>query len=110
MKRCSVSAQRSPTPDVVPIQWRPPKARVVQVTRTDEGYTARVLFNHPVTFVYEALRRAAADTGGEIGASENEGRDAELEIERTGERTEIRLSALRACPQYSQATIVQEPT
>ena len=70
-----------------------------------EGFKARLLYDKPVTEVYDAIKSAVVAAGYEVSREENEGRDAELFLERDGQPTEVRLTALRACPQYASASI-----
>jgi hypothetical protein len=105
VSRCQASSARSSSPEVVPAEFRPAHARVVSAERRDNGFEARLLYDRSVTQVYDAVKSAATAAGYEVSREENEGRDAELFLERDGQPTEVRLAALRACPQYASATV-----
>jgi hypothetical protein len=105
VKRCQISKQRSPSPDVVPNEFKPARTRVISASKTSGGFQARLLYDHSVTTVFAAVRRAATAAGYEVVREENEGRDAELFLQRNGTPAEVRLTAVRACPQYATATV-----
>jgi hypothetical protein len=101
VRRCEISAQRSPAPDLVPSEFKPTHTRVVSAGRATRGFKAHLLYDRSVTEVYAAIKRAVTAAGYAVVREENEGRDAELFLERDGLPTEVRLRAVRACPQYA---------
>jgi hypothetical protein len=105
VKRCQVSTERSTSPDVVPGEFKPSRTRVISAARTADGFAARLLYDHSVTDVYAAIKQAVQAAGYEVVREENEGRDAELFLTRNGTPSEVRLSAIRACPQYATASV-----
>jgi hypothetical protein len=105
VRQCRLSGARSAAPDLVPVELRPAHTRVVSAERTADGYRASLLFDRPFAEVYGVLRRQAAAAGHQVLKGEREAAEAELFLERDGQRTEMRLSPLRYCPQYSQASV-----
>jgi hypothetical protein len=103
--RCGLATERSATPDVVPAEFKPMHTRVVAAGRTADGFTGALIYDRSVTAAYKALRQSVVAAGYTISRSENEGRDAELFLQRGGKPTEVRLTSARACANASQATV-----
>jgi hypothetical protein len=103
--RCQTAKQRSPSPEIVPAEFKPTHTRVVAATRTSDGFTATLLYDRSVSQVFRAVRSAAQAAGYQVQREENEGRDAELFLQRNGTPSEVRLTAVSACPQYATATV-----
>jgi hypothetical protein len=110
VRRCSVGKLRAAEPDIVPAVFRPAKTRVMSAQRTDNnGYTATLLYDKSPNQVYGLLRQQAPNSGYAIIDGESEGFEAELAVQNSSSRTELRISALRDCPQYSQARVTSQP-
>src|SRR4051812_2673336 len=105
VKRCGLSPLRSPTPDAVPAEFKPEHTRVVVVKKTGEGFTATLIYDQSVSEAYKTLQQQLTAAGYAVRRQENEGRDAELFLERDGRPAEVRLSTARACANASQAVV-----
>jgi hypothetical protein len=105
VSRCHLSPLRSPTPDVVPAEFKPEHTRVIAAQKSDSGFTATLYYDRSVTDAYKSLRQSVAAAGYVLSRSENEGRDAELFLERDGKPTEVRLSTARDCANASRAVV-----
>jgi hypothetical protein len=106
VERCQIATARSTSPDIVPNEFKPSHTRVISAGRTADGFGGRLLYDHSVTEAYTAVARAVTAAGYEIVRQENEGRDAELFLQRNGKPFEVRLRAVRACPQYATAQVI----
>jgi len=107
-RRCSVGKLRAENPDIVPAALRPPKTRVMTAQQASDGYTATLLYDKSVNQIYALLRDQVQSAGYSVVDGESEGFEAELAIQNSSGRTELRISALRDCPQYSRATVRTE--
>jgi hypothetical protein len=103
--RCQTATERSLSPEVVPAEFKPTHARVVAAKRTSNGFTAQLLYDRSVTQVFRAIKSATQAAGYQVQREENEGRDAELFLQHNGTPSEVRLTAVSACPQYATATV-----
>src|SRR3954471_7932835 len=103
--KCQLARARATDPDLVPAEFKPAKTRVVAVQKTQDGFTAALIYDRSVTDAYNALKQALTAAGYTVQRSENEGRDAELFLERDGQPAEVRLSTARACSDATQATV-----
>jgi hypothetical protein len=103
--KCQLARARAAKPELVPAEFKPAKTRVVAAQKTADGFTAALIYDKSVTEAYNALKQSLTAAGYKVARSENEGRDAELFLERDGKPTEVRLSTARACANASQATV-----
>lgn len=103
--KCQLAKARASDPDLVPAEFKPAKTRVVAVQKTADGFTASLIYDKSVTEAFNALKASLTAAGYTLSRSENEGRDAELFLERDGKPTEVRLSTARACSDASQASV-----
>jgi Tfp pilus assembly protein FimT len=103
--KCQLARARAADPDLVPAEFKPAKTRVVAAQKTQDGFTAALIYDKSVTEAYTALKQALTAAGYTVQRSENEGRDAELFLERDGRPAEVRLSTARACSGASQAQV-----
>ena len=103
--KCELAQARAANPDLVPAEFKPAKTRVVAAQKTADGFTAALIYDKSVTEAYNALKQSLTAAGYSVTRSENEGRDAELFLERDGKPTEVRLSTARACDTASQASV-----
>ena len=108
VRRCSVGKLRAENPDIVPGVLRPAKTRVMTAQEAAGGYTATLLYDKSVNQIYALLRDQVQNAGYSVVDGESEGFEAELAIQNSSGRTELRISALRDCPQYSRATVRTE--
>src|SRR3954447_9517115 len=105
VERCQLAKARAAKPELVPAEFKPAKTRVVAAAKTAGGFTAALIYDRSVTEAYDALRSSLVAAGYTVQRSENEGRDAELVLERDGRPAEVRLTAARGCAKASQAQI-----
>jgi len=103
--RCGLAKDRAATPELVPAAFKPAHTRVVAAQKTADGFSAALIYDRSVTEAYAALQASLTAAGYTVSRSENEGRDAELFLERDGKPAEVRLSAARACAGASQASV-----
>src|SRR4051794_32936672 len=57
VKKCQLSPVRSATPDAVPAEFKPEHTRVVAVTKTDEGFSATLIYDKSVAEAYKILQQ-----------------------------------------------------
>src|SRR3954467_3875809 len=52
--KCQLARARAPAPALVPAEFKPAKTRVVAVQKTQDGFTAALIYDRSVTEAYNA--------------------------------------------------------